>query len=238
MNYLAAMIVRVIGDEEESFWVFTNLFETILPIDYFCLMTEILVDQKILIQILQKKKTKLFKHLQNIGLDFAIISFQWLVCLLSANLIKEVAETIWDFLFLEGSVAIFRAIMGILTMLEDDLLQQDDFSELYQILDSKPKEMINSPEELISNMVKFRYIKQKSIDRSREKYRPLILEEQRSVWSDNSSADLPHPSDSSLFKRVKLLNKFFLLSKAMRNSREEALVNANDASITLKDKIK
>lgn len=79
MNYLAGMIVRIIDNEEDAFWILTNLFETILPLDYFCLMTEILVDQRVFIQILQKKKTKLFKHLQNLGLDFAIISFQWLV---------------------------------------------------------------------------------------------------------------------------------------------------------------
>lgn len=35
MNYLAGMIVRVVEDEEDAFWVLTNLFETILPLDYF-----------------------------------------------------------------------------------------------------------------------------------------------------------------------------------------------------------
>lgn len=35
MNYLAGMITRVIDEEENCFWTLTNLFETILPIDYF-----------------------------------------------------------------------------------------------------------------------------------------------------------------------------------------------------------
>uniref|UniRef100_A0A7S3N4W6 Rab-GAP TBC domain-containing protein n=1 Tax=Euplotes harpa TaxID=151035 RepID=A0A7S3N4W6_9SPIT len=142
MNYLAGIVSRVVEDEEEAFWVLVNLFEGILPIDYFCLMTEILVDQKILIQILQKKKVKLFKHLQNIGLDFAIISFQWLVCLLTANLSREISESIWDFLLLEGSVAIFRAILAILNLLENELLMQDDFNDLYQMLENGPLEKV------------------------------------------------------------------------------------------------
>ena len=56
MNYLAGMIVRVIDDEEEAFWTFWNLFEWILPLDYFCLMTEILIDQKVFIHLVQKHK--------------------------------------------------------------------------------------------------------------------------------------------------------------------------------------
>ena len=179
MNYLAGMIIRVIDDEEDAFWVLTNLFETILPLDYFCLMTEILIDQKIIIQILQKKKLKLFKHLQHIGLDFAIISFQWLICLLSANLTKCVAESIWDFLFLEGSVTIFRGIIAILNILEEEILKQEDFNDLYQILDNGPKQSIINPEIIVKQMSKCRYIKHMYIDRHRNKMRPEIMEEQK-----------------------------------------------------------
>jgi len=42
-------------------------------------MTEILVDQKVFMMLLQKKHKKLFKHLKAHGLDFALISFQWFV---------------------------------------------------------------------------------------------------------------------------------------------------------------
>ena len=56
MNYLAGMIVRVVEDEEEAFWTFWSLFESILPIDYFWLMTEILIDQKVFISLVQKHK--------------------------------------------------------------------------------------------------------------------------------------------------------------------------------------
>lgn len=179
MNYLAGMIIRVVEDEEDAFWVLTNLFETILPLDYFWLMTEILIDQKIIIQILQKKKIKLFKHLQHIGLDFAIISFQWLIWLLSANLTKSVAESIWDFLFLEGSVTIFRGIIAILNILEEEILKQEDFNDLYQILDNGPKQTISNPEVIIKQMSKFRYIKHSYIEKCRNRMRPLIMEEQK-----------------------------------------------------------
>lgn len=134
MNYLAGMLVRILDSEEEAFWTLCCLFETILPLDYFCLMTEILIDQKVFLFLLQKKKGKLYKHLKKFGLDFALISFQWFVCLLTSNLQLDIAESIWDFLFLEGTVSIFRAALAILNLLEADLLKQTEFNELYIIL--------------------------------------------------------------------------------------------------------
>ena len=92
-------------------------------------MTEVLVDQKVFILLIQKYKTKLFKHLKKTGLDFALISFQWFVCLLSANLPKKVAEAIWDFMFLEGTVSIFRAALAILNILEPELLKIKEFND-------------------------------------------------------------------------------------------------------------
>lgn len=73
------MLVRVFKNEEDGFWAFVYLLECVLPPDYFCLMTDVLIDQKVFITLVQRKKKKLFKHLQSIGLDFALVSFQWLV---------------------------------------------------------------------------------------------------------------------------------------------------------------
>ena len=99
MNFLIGMFVRVFNVEEDAFWAFTHLLENILPLDYFCLMTDVLIDQKVFINLIHKKKKKLFKHLQKIGMDFALVSFQWLVCLLSSSLKQDVAEAIWDLVF-------------------------------------------------------------------------------------------------------------------------------------------
>jgi len=123
-------------------------------------MTEILIDQKVFIYLLQRKKNKLFKHLQSIGLDFAILSFQWLVCLLSSNMNQNIAETIWDFLFLEGTVTIFRAILAILNILEPLLLRLTEFNEFYITLDTKPRELITDEKIFIKHMNKFSGIKQ------------------------------------------------------------------------------
>jgi hypothetical protein len=227
MNYLAGMIVRVVEDEEDAFWTICCLFENILPIDYFCLMTEILVDQKVFMMLLQKKKKKLFNHLKKTGLDFAIISFQWFVCLLSSTVISEVAETIWDLMFLEGSVVIFRSALAVLNIMENEILKENEFNETYIVLDTRPKELITDPELILKHISKYQSINTKFINKLRDKCRPVIMHDQRSVWLSNSRAGCPTEKDSAIFKRVKLLNKFFLLNKAIRqqNKGSEGIIN-------------
>lgn len=223
MNYLGGMLVRVMPNEEEAFWTMCWLFETILPLDYFCLMTEVLIDQRVFIALIQKYKSKLFKHLQKIGLDFALISFQWFVWLLSSNLDREVSESIWDLLFLEGTVNIFRAALAILNILEHDLMKLTEFNDMYVMLDTSPKEIIKTPDIIIKNMSKFMQIKPKLINKLREKNRYIVMEEQLNVWLDNSRAGWPTEKDTPMYKRVKLLNKFFMLNKAIRASQSISL---------------
>jgi hypothetical protein len=79
MSYLAATIHRVVDDEEDSFWLFTNLLESILPLDYYSQMIDVLVDQKVFVHLLQKTKPKIFLHLQQNGIDVAIVLFQWFI---------------------------------------------------------------------------------------------------------------------------------------------------------------
>lgn len=134
-------------------------------------MTDILIDQKVLIYIVQKKKNKIFKHLKNMGLDFAILSFQWLVWLLASNMAQNISELIWDFLFLEGTVALFKAILAILSIMEQLLLKHHDFNDLYVILDTKPQSEILNERIFIKHMAKFSSIKQKHINELRKKFR-------------------------------------------------------------------
>lgn len=216
MNYLAGMVVRVIQNEEKAFWTLWSLFENILPLDYFSLMTEILVDQKALMVLIQKKQNKLFKHLKSNGLDFALITFQWFVWCLSWTVIQEVAETVWDLLFLQGSTAIFRASLAILDIMSHDLLKQVDFKDMYTIMENKPKEMITEPEILIKHFQKYMKIKPNLIKKLRNRFREGIISDQNQVWLNNSRAVCPSENDSTILKRVKILNKFFFLNKAIR----------------------
>lgn len=50
-------------DEEDSFWIFTMLVESILPLDYYSNMVGALVDQKVFYDIFKKRIPELSTHL-------------------------------------------------------------------------------------------------------------------------------------------------------------------------------
>lgn len=186
MNYLAATLMKVIDDEEDAFWTFCNLIEVILPLDYYSQMVEVIIDQAVFVSLFQHYKPKLFKHLQNMGLDVAIVLFQWFVCVFSSQLNDDVTQTIWDFLFLEGTVTLFRASLAILSILENELLDAAEFSDVYQILNTQPWEVINNSYLIITYMDKFLEIDTETIHFLRGELRDEITKEQRKVWQANA----------------------------------------------------
>ena len=92
MSFLTGTILRVVRDEENTFWILVNLLESILPLDYYSQMVEVLVDQKVFIHLLQKRKPKLYEHLQETGLDVAMVLLQWFLCIFTTQLTREATE--------------------------------------------------------------------------------------------------------------------------------------------------
>lgn len=130
----------------------------------------------------------------------------------------------------------FRAALAVLNVLEPEIMKQTDFNEMYILLDTKPKEMINTPEILIKHINKFQNIKTSYIKKLREKNRYVVMQDQKNTWLDNSRAGCPTDSDTPIFKKIKFLNKFFLLNKAIRRIKDKSLLSeVNSESFKLKD---
>mmetsp|Transcript_38450 Transcript_38450/g.37967 ORF Transcript_38450/g.37967 Transcript_38450/m.37967 type:complete len:125 (+) Transcript_38450:749-1123(+) len=104
-----------------------------------------------------------------------------------------------------------------------DLLKQTEFNDMYTTMDTKPKEMINEPEIMLKHYQKFMRVKPCMISKLRKKFREGIINDQRQVWMNNSRAVCPSSTDSSVLKRVKILNKFFFLNKAIRANKKQEL---------------
>jgi hypothetical protein len=62
-NYVVGCLLKYLN-EEESFWIFTNIIENMLPGDYYSEMLGIHIDQRIFNILVQKKYPKLVAHMQ------------------------------------------------------------------------------------------------------------------------------------------------------------------------------
>jgi hypothetical protein len=126
-------------DEEDAFWIFVQMVESILPLDYYSNMVGALIDQKIFYQIFKREIPDLCRHLEEAGFDPSLLAFQWLVCFLSYNLPEEVSFRVWDLFFLKGPKIIFRISLALLHRMKKDLMKSKDFAEIFETLESFPR---------------------------------------------------------------------------------------------------
>lgn len=61
-----------VADEEESFWMLCQLTESLVPIDYYSNLLGVLIDLKVLRELLQRRKSKLLAHLEGADPPFTI----------------------------------------------------------------------------------------------------------------------------------------------------------------------
>ena len=80
MNYIAAFLWLVMGDEEKAFWTFTALLDVVLPSDVHARDIKGTISQyKILHKLLQSNVPKVARHLKELDVDLVMIASKWLL---------------------------------------------------------------------------------------------------------------------------------------------------------------
>jgi len=195
MNCLVGMILMVVTNEEDAFWLFCTLIETILPLDYYSLMLEVLIDQKVLMQLIKLKNPKFLKQYSDLEVELVMKSYQWFICLYSLNFSKNISQIVWDMLFLDGDWALFKCAFVLME------LQQQDYTG----------------SDLVKGYFKYSDITSQQIKKLRKKFRKSTISEQKDGYSPDLITASINDNQSSLFRRVKLLNKFVILSKGFKD---------------------
>jgi hypothetical protein len=109
--------------------------EEILPINFYSELVGIMVDCTILNSLLSKYIPELSEHLITNGFELNLNNFiyKWFVSLFIQNFNDEFSLIIWDFLFLEGSIVLFKAALAIFMNLKNSILNHYDFEKIYSI---------------------------------------------------------------------------------------------------------
>ena len=95
MNFLVAHMLRYM-EEEEAFWLLCLLVESILPLDYYSIMTGVVVDQKLFRKLLRMLLPSLWDRLDRASLDPSLVTMEWFVCLFSHNISPDVSCPHWS----------------------------------------------------------------------------------------------------------------------------------------------
>ncbi len=103
-----------------------------MPLNYYSELAGMITDSVILITFLQKYLPDLFKFLfidNNFGSSFSNFMHKWFVSLFVQNFPENFSMLIWDFLFLEGNIIIFKSALAVLKILRKDIMVNNNFGK-------------------------------------------------------------------------------------------------------------
>ena len=143
-NYFAARLLFIFENEENTFWVFTQVLENILPNDYFSELNGMMVDCLVVSNLCNNiKEIKEIKdHITNLNADICLknLFYKWFDSLYADGCSFLNFYVIWDAMMLDGNIVLFRATLAILEELKDQILKLNDFNELNEFFEEKIKE--------------------------------------------------------------------------------------------------
>jgi len=226
MNFIAARFLSYGFREEEAFWVLSAVVESLLPIDYFSVLSGILIDQRVFGALLNCANPELKLHLETLGIDASMFCVKWLGCLFANTLSKEVVLRVWDVFMVQGSELLFRAGLALLQIMSEELLAAKTFEKAIHILSTRPGALTNAELilELANDLMDSVTIRQ--IDQYREALRPEALKFMESKsWTASPqtlSSDMC-ASDDDCKKRTQRSASFFIFHAEAVRLREDYL---------------
>uniref|UniRef100_A0AAR5QJG7 Growth hormone-regulated TBC protein 1 n=1 Tax=Dendroctonus ponderosae TaxID=77166 RepID=A0AAR5QJG7_DENPD len=141
LNYIAGLILLVTKDETATFWLLKTLVEHLLPKYYVVTMSGLLTDLDVVNDLVQKHEPTVHRHINNIGMPWAMGTTKWFICIFADVLPTETVLRIWDCLFYEGSKILFRVALALIKLHKLEILETTDLSELMTVF----KNMKNHP---------------------------------------------------------------------------------------------
>lgn len=134
MNYLCALLLFHMV-EEQAFWVLAALIEDILPSNYYApSLVGGRVDQQVFQSCVAWKLPKLFTQFKATSTLLEPIICPWFLCLYINVLPLSVVCRVWDCMFWEGNVVLFRIGLTMMKSKTKQILEANDFISIYTVL--------------------------------------------------------------------------------------------------------
>merc|ERR1719192_726744 len=130
-NRIAAIALLFLN-EEDAFWLLVYIVDVVMPLNYYTKqLIGAQVDQAVFKELVTEKLPNLAEHLEVHGVDPALFSLNWFLCLFVDTLPVGTYLHIWDAFLFEGSKVLFRYALAILKSIEEKLLRQNDYMSLF-----------------------------------------------------------------------------------------------------------
>ena len=131
-NFIVGRMLKYISNEEKVFWLFTQVIEYILSIDFYSEMSGIMSDVDILICMMKEKYIPdLFNYLREDFISYIKnILMQWFLSLFISNFPIKSQLLVWDILFVDKKIALFKTAILLIKELKNDILKINNLENL------------------------------------------------------------------------------------------------------------
>ena len=135
MNNLAAVLLLTYPDEEDAFWAFAGMVDTILPTGFFASdMRVAQADQDVLLALIHTGLPRLSAHMRALDIELRGVTYAWFLSLFTSCLPTETLFRVWDLLVIDGNVMLFRIAYAILVLKSSTLLATRTAAAFYGAL--------------------------------------------------------------------------------------------------------
>jgi len=185
LNFLAATFMMLFS-EEDAFWCLAVVIEDLLP-GYFDLkMIAPQVDGQVLAHLLRGSAPRVAQHLDRLQVDIPSATSAWFLVAFLNSLPLETCLRVWDVFFFErSSVVLFRAALALIDIYSQALLETDDSSEAYLLLQALGPMSFDASRLVDSACIGFGHVNDAALRVLRDKYRPEVMEAMESMFTCN-----------------------------------------------------
>ncbi|ETN87305.1 TBC domain protein [Necator americanus] len=189
-------ILLLFCSEETTFWMMTALIEDILPPNYYSqTLLGVQADERATRHLMKSHVPDLNKILDELDVEVSLVTVNWLLTLFASVFPTRTLLRVWDFVFFTGSVSIFRIIISIMKMKEDEIVElgrsSKSSADLFNAISQLPQSVVEV-DKLIEYMTSFEFtITEHLINELRKKYQAILMADQGMIVNTTTDTNLP-----------------------------------------------
>lgn len=198
LNFLGAAFLLLVP-EEDAFWYMVAMAEDLLTGYFDAHMVSPQVDSQAFGHLLRAAAPRLAEHLESLHVDAPSATSAWFLVAFLNSLPIESCLRVWDVCFFERSpVVLFRVALALMDIYGPALLETDDSSEVYLLLQSLGPMSFDASGLIDTACIGYGYIKDAALKVLRDKYRPGVLKAIQNMFNTPNEAEgcfnvLEHP---------------------------------------------
>ena len=202
MNFIICRLLLIMDNEEQTFWLFVQIMEYFLSLFYYANLAGIIVETTLIETLLPIYLPDLHNFLEKNNFTTTTSNFihKWMVCLFTQTLKFELAYTFMDFFFIDGRTALIKNSIFIFAYLQNEIMQQDSFEDIYMILTDVENKIV-SPKDMIY------FLYEKNFDLSIDDINALRNALQKPILNKLINGELLSTAKRTLEEMTELLHK-------------------------------